>query len=214
VLVRFETPTLNRMARDGSLPPILSGLVRARPARRETTETLQRWLASVPQEEWPQIVLDLVRDQVAAIQSLDSRDEVEPQLAFKEIGFDSLAAVELRNGLMRATRLQLPATLVFDHPTPAAVAEHMLGQIGPVAGAANGTNGGGAAIDTEFERIERLLERLAADESGRAQVESRVRAFTARVRRLLDEPEDDAETDLASVSDEEMFAMIDEELGA
>jgi len=193
--------------------------VRARPARREATETLQKRLASVPEEEWPAVVLDLVRDQIAAVRGLESRDAVEPQLAFKEMGFDSLAAVELRNGLMRSTKLQLPATLVFDHPTPQAVAQHMLEQLGPISGG----GGNGAAkppIDAEFTRVERLLESMATDDRGRAEVEARLRAFNARVRRLLDTngggdaPDDDGDTDLSAVSDEEMFAMIDEELGA
>jgi hypothetical protein len=127
------------------------------------------------------------------------------------MGFDSLAAVELRNGLTRSTGIRLPATLVFDHPTPAAVAEHMLGRL-PRAGAAR------PAIEEEFDRIERLLQELATDEQARPRVEARVRAFNARVHSLLtgsiDQDDGGPEGDLESVSDEEMFALIDKEIGA
>jgi NAD(P)-dependent dehydrogenase (short-subunit alcohol dehydrogenase family)/acyl carrier protein len=214
VLVRLESGTLRGMARDGVLPPILSGLVRTRPTRSgEAADSLQRRLSGVPEADWPETVLDLVRDQIAAVLGLESRDEVEPQVAFKEMGFDSLAGVELRNRLLRSTRLQLPATLVFDHPTPASVAEYMLGQL-PKGG------GGGAErppIDGEFDRIERLVQEIATDERTRAQVETRLRAFNARIQSFLVDPGESADADLdedlEAVSDEEMFALIDKELG-
>jgi acyl transferase domain-containing protein/acyl carrier protein len=211
VLVPFETATLNRLAHEGALAPILSKLAGERPARRAAADSLRRRLSRVPDTEWLQLVLDLVCDQVASVLGLESPAAVEPQLAFKQMGFDSLSAVELRNGLMRTARLQLPATLVFDHPTPAAVADHILGQVGSAGGSAR------PSIEAELDRIERMFERMAADDDGRAQVESGMRALNARMQRLLDGPdllEDDAGADLELASDEEMFAMIDEELGA
>ena len=121
--VPLDMGVLRTWARAGMLPAILSGLVRV-PARRaqEAKGSLARRLAGAPESEWDAIVLELVRGHVAGVLGHASAEAIDPQSSFKDLGFDSLSAVELRNGLMAATGVKLPATLVFDHPTPAAVA--------------------------------------------------------------------------------------------
>uniref|UniRef100_UPI0030F4294C SDR family NAD(P)-dependent oxidoreductase n=1 Tax=Streptomyces sp. GSL17-111 TaxID=3121596 RepID=UPI0030F4294C len=131
--MRLDLPTLRAQARGGMLPALMRGLA---PVQRTGGGSLAQRLAGVAEANRARVVLDVVRAQVAAVLGHASADAVEPGRAFKELGFDSLSAVELRNGLAQATGVRLPATLVFDHPTPAAIAEHLVSVVAPEAGAA------------------------------------------------------------------------------
>jgi acyl transferase domain-containing protein/acyl carrier protein len=103
----LDMAALRAQAGVGMLPPLFRGLVRA-PARRAA--------------ESAAVMLELVCTQVAAVLGYPGPETVDPARSFSELGFDSLTAVELRNRLNAATGLRLPATLVFDHPTPNALA--------------------------------------------------------------------------------------------
>ncbi len=128
--VRLDTAVIRGHARAGVLPPLLRGLVRSSPARARGGGLLARRLAGVGEAERKGIVLELVRAEAAVVLGHAGSHAVAPDRAFKDLGFDSLTSVELRNRLNTATGLQLPATLVFDHPTPTAVAEFLLGEVG------------------------------------------------------------------------------------
>jgi NAD(P)-dependent dehydrogenase (short-subunit alcohol dehydrogenase family) len=136
VVVAAELDMKVLRAASDVLPTLLRGLVRA-PARRTAgTATsggtsLVDQLAGVPVEEQERVVLDLVRTHAAAVLGHDSAGAVDPHHRFLEIGFDSLGAVKLRNRLGVVTGLRFPATLIFDHPTAAELARHVLDELLP-----------------------------------------------------------------------------------
>jgi polyketide synthase 12 len=136
VPAEFDRAELRAQAGAGTLPPILRGLVPA--SLRGATSSLARRLATVPEAEREVVVRELVRGHAAAVLGHASAAEVDPDLALRELGLDSLGAVELRNRLAADTGLNLAAAIVFDHPSVAALAKFIEAETsgGPAAGGA------------------------------------------------------------------------------
>jgi acyl transferase domain-containing protein/acyl carrier protein len=203
VPVRLDLGALRAQARAGMLPALLRGLVRA-PAHRGAQAgrgSLSQRLAGVPQADWQKIVLDLVQAQVAAVLGHASADAIDPERAFKELGFDSLAAVELRNRLTQASGLRLPTTLVFDHPSPAAVARLLRTHVEGVAAE--------PPIDVELKKLESMLATVATGDRQRV---------ADRLRRLLATVSANGEALTserigAAATADEVFQLIDAEFG-
>ncbi|MDX3855887.1 SDR family NAD(P)-dependent oxidoreductase, partial [Streptomyces sp. AK02-01A] len=136
VPARLDLASHRAQSADNAVPSLFRGLVRT-PVRRVaqgvgdggTAASWGRRMAALPASERETAVLDLVRKQIATVLGHSDDDGVAVNQAFKALGFDSLTAVELRNRLIAVTGLRLPTTLVFDHPSPAALADHLRGQV-------------------------------------------------------------------------------------
>ena len=122
----------------GRPSPLLTGLAEARaameadaagPATDPGQTELARSLAGLPGGEQERLILDVVCEQAATVLGHASADVVRPGAVFRDLGFDSLTAIELRDQLGTVTGLRLPATMVFDYPTPLALAGWLRAQI-------------------------------------------------------------------------------------
>nr|WP_218007985.1 type I polyketide synthase [Herbidospora sakaeratensis] len=198
----LDEAALRARAEAGEVPAVLRGLVRAPSVRRAARQApvspagLAERLAALPGPDREQALLTLVREQVAAVLGHAGVDGVAADQAFKEIGFDSLTSVELRNRVAAATGLRLPTTLAFDFPTPVALAAHLRALIAPV--------------DTAAE-LDRLLASVTVDGPDFATIRDRLRAALWRWEEGS-RPAGEADDDLASATDEELFRALDEEL--
>ncbi|WP_330467809.1 type I polyketide synthase [Micromonospora zamorensis] len=134
---------LAAVAASGSVPALLRRLVR--PARRVAaaatdTSSLRARLADLDRDARRVVLLDVVSSRVAVVLGHPQGWSVDGGQAFGELGFDSLTAVEFRNGLAAVTGLRLSATTVFDYPTPDALVDHLVGElVGTVAPVASMT---------------------------------------------------------------------------
>ncbi|MEU5811662.1 type I polyketide synthase [Streptomyces sp. NPDC047718] len=134
VPARLHPAALRDAAAPGPVAPVFRELLG--PAGRRTARTrtdggtpLAERLAGLTRPEQDRVLLDLVRSQVASVLGHSSAEQIEPAKAFKDLGFDSLTAVELRNRLGAATGLRLASTLVFDYPTPTALAHQVRAEL-------------------------------------------------------------------------------------
>ncbi|MFC8426778.1 SDR family NAD(P)-dependent oxidoreductase [Streptomyces sp. NPDC057236] len=197
------------------LPPLLRGLVRARRRRvggpaaaggaDDGAELRRRLAAQTDDGERDRLLVDLVRTQVASVLGHAHAGAIRPDRAFKELGFDSLTAVELRNGLRSATGLKLPATLVFDHPTPAAVADELRARL------TDGPKPAGAPLEAQLAHLEEALASASPDAEAYGRVADRLRALTAGWI-AAHRPAESEEADLDALSADELFDVLDDEL--
>ncbi|GLJ92931.1 hypothetical protein GCM10017589_55420 [Streptomyces poonensis] len=113
----------------GDLPEVRATLTEEAPEAGRGSGALAESLAALSPEDRARAVVDLVRTHAAAVLGHRTAGAVEADRPFRDLGFDSLTAVELRNRLNEATGLTLPTTLVFDHPTADDLAGHLLAEL-------------------------------------------------------------------------------------
>ncbi|MFD7342675.1 beta-ketoacyl reductase, partial [Streptomyces violascens] len=208
---RLDTAALRRQSAEPQ--PLLRGLAPATRRRTATATdagaaqsgpTLTQRLAALGREEQEQALTDLVRAQVADVLGHSNGHGVEAARAFKDLGFDSLTAVELRNQLHGSTGLRLPATLVYDHPTPAALAAHLheqlADQLSPVG-----------PLLTELDGLKAGIRAVGPDGGAQEEIVVRLQELLTIATTALGAQDAVADhDDLDAASDEELFALIDE----
>ncbi|MFC4536701.1 SDR family NAD(P)-dependent oxidoreductase [Sphaerisporangium dianthi] len=179
--------------------------------RRDAAEAppYAKRLAGLSADERAHALVELVRDTMVRVLGHDHTEEISADRAFRELGFDSLTAVEMRTELSAATGLKLPATVVFDHPTPAALAVYLDTELGAGAAVTD------LPVLVQIDALEAALAGVAPRDTARSKI-------TARLRHLLlawgDDPSEESGDSLtghlATATDEEMFDFINRELGA
>ncbi|WP_239128122.1 phosphopantetheine-binding protein, partial [Planobispora siamensis] len=176
------------------------------PAGHAGETALSDRVAALPQPDALRLLVDTVQGHVAAVLAHGSAGSVDVSRPFNELGFDSLTAVELRNRLNADTGLRLPATLVFDHPTVTTLAQHLLTALAPPKAAPEDT------LRDALARIDQAL----ADANGEAEsIRDRlVPILQSALVKLGSAPAADGGVmaKIDSASDEEIFALIDNEL--
>jgi acyl transferase domain-containing protein/acyl carrier protein len=207
VPMSLDMAALRAQSRAGLLPQVMRGLIGASMRRAQDAEgSLAKRLAQAPAGDWDAIVLELVGRHVAATLGHAPSEAIDPRRAFKELGFDSLGAIELRNRLTQAAGLRLPATLIFNYPTPLAVAEYLRSKA-----AAELTVR--PAFDEELDRLESMLGSIAADSGERERIGARLQAFALRAQTLLgDSPYLDTAADAGVYADEDLDAATDDQV--
>ncbi len=213
--IRLDTAAL-RGGQD-TVPPLLRGMVVRSAAARRTAQTatgakglgLARQLATMSAAERTGFLVDVVRSQAATVLGHTSPDGISSARAFKELGFDSLTAVELRNRLGTATGLKLPATVVFDHPTPSALADFLRGRLAP------DETTDVEPLLAELDRLESRLGAFGTDQDERMRITLRLQSLMAKwtdVGQAAQEKAEDEDLGAATTNDE-LFDLINRELG-
>nr|WP_103334877.1 type I polyketide synthase [Amycolatopsis sp. CA-126428] len=207
--------------RAGTAPAPLRGLVR--PARGHARPTASsaasggpafaERLETLAEKDRGPAVLDVVLAEAAAVLGYAAHEAVPAERGFMEIGFDSLTAVELRNRLSGATGLKLPATTLFDYPTPASLAAHLLGELAPHLDPAGH---GEPAVHAELDRLAEQLSATAGsvEHEEHDRIGARLRALLSTwngARRPGEGPS--AAEALSGASTDEIFDFIDREFG-
>ncbi|MFG2268323.1 SDR family NAD(P)-dependent oxidoreductase [Streptomyces chartreusis] len=223
-VTRLDTRAVRALG--DQVPPLLSGLVRVNRAQRPAAtdgapvagtegQGLAERLAVLSAADRERALVDLVRGRVAAVLGHADHTAIDADRPVQELGFDSLTAVELRNQLAGETGLRLPTTLVFDQPTPKALAQYLADRLTVEEVEPD------EPVLAELARLEAAIATAAVDTSAHGRI-------TARLRELLDAADsaaratgrgrddeaddltDDLDDDLDSATDEELFALVDD----
>jgi len=218
VPARLDMAALRGQQARGAVLPPLWRCLDGRPGRRTASATadagiaadaLRRQLAGLSGADRDRVLTDLVRARAAAVLGHASPRSIEPGRAFSELGFDSLTALELRNQLNAATGLQLPAALIFDYPTPAAIAGYLRAEMIGDESAVS------MPILADLDQLESSLLTLATDCDVRENITRRLREILSRwIESQSSKESEGADIDFESVTPDVVFDFLDKELGS
>jgi NADP-dependent 3-hydroxy acid dehydrogenase YdfG len=172
-------------------------------------DDLAQRLAGLSRAAQIRALTELVRAEAAIVLGHASAESLEPQRAFRDLGFDSLTAVELRNRLSGATGQLLPSTLVFDYPTPHAIAEKLRALIAPQSETP------AQPVLAELDKLESMLSAMTLANGDPDQITSRLESVMAawKEARTRTGGGADVAAKLESSTDDEVFDFIGKELG-
>jgi acyl carrier protein len=152
-------------------------------------------------------VLEVICQVAAAVLGHASADTVRPGAAFRDLGFDSLTAVEFRNQLGAMTGLRLPATLAFDYPTPQVLAQWLRAETAGEEAAAL------APILAGLDKLESDLSAAEVDQDARTRITLRLKALMESWKGVAEPAVDtDVAGKLQATTPEELLRFIDSEL--
>ncbi|HEV2639013.1 MAG TPA: SDR family NAD(P)-dependent oxidoreductase [Actinocrinis sp.] len=205
VPVTLDRRSLREGKQAGTLPAILGDLVSDAAKRQDRASGgLAGRLAGLARADRDKAILSAVRAVAAAVLGHPNASDIGTDRKFTELGFDSLTALELRNRLARETGLALPATLVFDYPTPSQVSAYLGNRLEPAHAHPD-------PLAADVERIEAAL--AAADGSTRDAIAARLRAVLGRWSEDRAVPDSGLGDGIQDASPETIFDFIDNELG-
>ncbi|MCN9243557.1 beta-ketoacyl reductase, partial [Streptomyces sp. RY43-2] len=186
VPMRLDTAPLQARSGHEPLHPLFGGLVR-RPVRRatgsepqESVESLAERLAGVPEEERDQAVFEVVRSATAALLGHTDPEKVEQDRTFVELGMDSLGSVRLRNHLAAVAGVRLPASLIFDHPTPMGLAVHLRSLVMPATGDVPEDVATALLVLEELNKLPATIAALPTDSVPRVRINSLLRTLASK----------------------------------
>ncbi|HEX6523866.1 MAG TPA: type I polyketide synthase [Streptosporangiaceae bacterium] len=216
VPVQLDFKTLRALAESQTLPPILRGLVSSADRRLAATNSgngtsPERWvrrLEGLTRVAQLDALMQLVRTNAAIVLGNIAPEAIADNMAFKDAGFDSLTAVELRNRLGAAIGRRLPATVIFDNPTPAALAEYMKSELAP------NEAGPDQSVITQLKKLEEITLGSSLEKSAYPQIATSLRNFLFKLDEASarDTSETDVTAKISSATDDEIFDFIDSEL--
>ncbi|MCG0287847.1 type I polyketide synthase [Streptomyces sp. PSAA01] len=215
--IKLDLGVLRAQGATGAVPPLLRGLVpqprrtrqkaRSAHAHDADADALTVRLAGAGATDRQAILLDLVRQEAAYVLGYASVGRIGPDVAFTDVGFDSLTVIELRDRLLARTGLRLPATFAFDFPTPLTLSNHLTTRLG-----ADTTQD---PVLAEVARLEELVAARPPEGAKDSGAAARLRALAAKLS--TDAPGSagctDIEATLEAASVDDVLAFIDDEFG-